>query len=256
MNIIFKQTLLAYPYNMRWKEVIRGIKIIGFGLTAITVCTCCDAIRGITATYHDPKIETKESVIRFVNQHRMDGYPILSCNSLAFELPLFPFTFNAKGQYLSLDQKKLRCPDKQAYVMAIKYIMEHGDETFITDSVTNQYRTIRDPDKSEYIMKEMRKNTTLSKDSSLWVFHTETHLIHLDNFSPYFTTLEGSTVDVKLLYREYVVFQVFTMGGRPNLTGIVVRRLIKDVKALNKENGHRLQLILINGDRLDWMEKL
>ncbi|HLF64438.1 MAG TPA: hypothetical protein VI603_11825 [Saprospiraceae bacterium] len=219
------------------------------------ILTGCDAVHILFSRDCEAKVETAESVNRFVKKKRIDGYPIVCLDpiyvSSFYLLPDYPF-FNSEGEYLALRDDTQGCIADNYYYLILKYLLEHGDTSYIADSVTRSYYTLHDPD--ELVRLSENPKSSDRPDRSKWILHMETLEAHLNNYIPYFRTLEGEKIDLSRLYTDYLLISTFSMSGRSSLTCVLVRETIRDVKKLNKEFGNRIQIVLINTDEMDWMK--
>ncbi len=133
--------------------------------------------------------------------------------------------------------------------MAMKYILEHGDELFIQDSITMQEGTLKDPNYN--FQKDDFGIFGSKRDTSIWSIKPKTYSTSLANYTPYLRTLEGEEVNIYGLYSEYLILFGYQMSGRSKWECIHIREKIKEVEKLNKEFGPRIQLVLVNRDRLE-----
>ena len=224
---------------------------IYFTLYLLVICSGCDAIRVLTAKEHAPEVETPESIRHFAKKHNIDGYPILrfdtAIQSVESEQMLTFLLFNHQGQYLSLRDTALGCPDKKQNHIAMKFILEHGDDFYIKDSLMIMSATLKDTN-MEFTMKDLKKMNGLPEDTSVWIIHKETYTTHLDKYAKYFETLEGDQVDIYSQYSDYLIFYGYQMSGESKLSCTLIREKIKEIEKLNKEFGPRIQLVLVNRD--------
>jgi hypothetical protein len=222
-------------------------------LSFIVICSGCDAIRVLTAIDHKPEMETPESIRHFAKKHNIDGQPILRFDTSIFssesDLYLTFQMFNHKGQYLSLRDTAQGCPDKKQNFTAMHYILEHGDTHFIKDSMMIWSATLKDPS-IQFSMKDLKRMDGIPEDTSVWQIQKETFGTHLDNYVPFFNTLEGEFVDIYSLYPEYLVLFGYQMSGKSKLDCILIREKMKELEKLNEEFGPRIQLVLVNRDEM------
>jgi hypothetical protein len=226
----------------------------GILLAILILNSGCETWLVLTSRYHEPKTETPESITRFTKKSNIDGYPILRFDTSYLQTVYlwttdFP-VYNSTGHSLSLRDSLPGCPDKKQNYVAMKYILQHGDEHFIQDSMIRRYSTTKDSAEEAKLM----ANHSMSRpqlDSSLWEFHVEKYCTHLDQMSPHLLSLEGGKINIHNLYSDYLVVNEFLLAGRPSLQNYLIKEKIKDIKKLNKEFGNRIQLVLINMDRME-----
>jgi hypothetical protein len=155
--------------------------------------------------------------------------------------------YNHSGQYLSLRDTVQGCPDKKQDFTAMKFILEHGDTHFIHDSVTVGTGTLKDTN-TVISMKDSKKISF--QDTTLWDIEVQTFSTHLDQYVPFFRTIDGEVVDIYSLYSDYLILYDYHMSGQSKLHCILIREKIKEIEQLNKEFGPRIQLVLVNRDEM------
>ena len=202
-------------------------------LASLLFSTGCEAWLVLTSRYHEPKTETPESILHFAKKSHIDDYPILrydrSYDHVAeLWVPELP-VYNSKGHFLSLRDTMPGCPDKKQHYIAMKYILQHGDEHFIRDTMINRYRTTKDSIEESKLM----ANHSMSRpqlDSALWEFHVEKYSTHLNQLAPYLLSLDGEKINIHNLYSAYLVVNEFQLCGRPSLQNFLIKENIKDIK--------------------------
>ena len=224
-----------------------------FLLAFLILGSGCQAWLIITSRYHEPKIETSESINHFAKKSNLDDYPLLRFDTsydqvTDLTVPGFP-VYNSTGHFLSLRDTIPGCPDKNQHYIAMKYILQHGDKHFIQDTMIYRYSTTKDSvEESKIIANHSMSRTQL--DSSLWEFHVEKYSTHLNQLAPHLLTLKGNKINIDSLYSDYLVINEFQLCGRPSIQNFLIRENIRDIKKLNKEFGSRIQLVLINMDQM------
>jgi len=223
---------------------------ISFTLYLLIICPGCEAIQVLTAINHKPEIETPESIRHFAKKHGFDGYPILTFDASIFSNDIDLMSafemYNREGKFLSLAEDIPGCPDENQAYMAMRYILKDGDTEYVQDSHTIRQGVLKatNTDISKENWKELRK------DTSLWELQTKTYSSHLDNYTPFFRTLEGEVVDIYSLFPEYLILFQYQMSGQSKFSCILIREKIKEIAKLNKEFGPRIQLVLVNRDEM------
>ncbi len=145
----------------------------------------------------------------------------------------------------------MNCSDDKFQYKAMKFLLENGDSLFITDSITQNYNIVSDSITQQKILEQIKSGKPVLLDSSQLNNINKKKSMHLNNYAPYLRTLSGDKIDIKTLYKEYIILVEFIMSGRPNLTAIKIRRVMKDVEKLNKQFNNRMQIVLINGDLIN-----
>jgi hypothetical protein len=222
-----------------------------FTLLLILICSGCETIQVLTAVDHKAEVETPESIRHFAKKKGIDGQPILRFDETIFSSDvdhLIKFQmYNREGQFLSLRDSAQGCPDKRQDYTAMKYILQKGDVHFRKDSISIKTGTLKDPE-MEIDFKDLNQTRG---DTSIWNYQTETYSTHLDNYVPFFRTLEGDVVDIYNLYPEYLVLYGYQMSGKSKFDCILIKEKKKEIKQLNKEFGPRIQLVLVNRDEME-----
>ena len=223
-----------------------------FFLLTFLSLTSCEAFQVITAVDHKHEIQTSESIRNYAQRHGFDGYPILTFDTsiMASEADIMlKFNmYNKEGKYISLDDQISGCPDKKKDYAAMRYLLQHGDEHFLRDSGTIYSGVVKDTAATKAMdLKELIK---LRKDTSIWNIDTIRYSTHLDNYVPFFRTLEGERVDVYSLYDDYLMLYEYQMAGYAKFDRILMREKIRELEKLKKEFGSRIQLVLVNRDQI------
>ena len=213
----------------------------------------CNFIRSVTSPYHEAQMQTQESIEQFASRCRINKCPILKLDTSFHESRFvalgFP-VFNAEGRFLAIGQNTIGCEDEQFQFIALRYILENGDESFLQDSVKREYMTSLDPEEEKRLFDTMQKRQKFIADSTKWELHSEVRAISISEYEPFFRSLDGNQVDIHALYTDYVIFHEFSTSGVRTTTGNVARRLIRKVDRLNKEFDKHIQVILVNTDMM------
>jgi hypothetical protein len=224
-------------------------------ISVLVAFSGCTAIRVVTAKDRKHQVESPESVQRFVKQKRISGYPVLSAYPLHLNLPGSWYSvFNAHGQYINTSQDAVGCKDRAYDYRILRYLMEHGDERYITDSVTQISYAIKESALRSGLNLKWTNVEQARQDTSIWVKHIHTFDAHLDNVLPNIRSLEGKPVHIDVACGEYLIFRKLYLSGKSSLDAVLIRELIHDVEQLNREFDNRLHLYLIYRNQLDWME--
>lgn len=206
----------------------------------------CEMLQVITAKKHQPEVQTPESIRHHAKKHGFDGNPILTFDTSIMSSDrdfMFGFNlYNKEGRYLSLDAQIAGCPDKHKEYAAMRYLIESGDEHFIKDSVAIVEAIVKD--------NQNVSDAKSRKDTSVWQLDTMMYSAHLENYTPFFRTIEGEAVGVYDLYEKYVLLYPYTMAGYSKFHCILIREKIKQLEKLEKEFGPSIQLVLVNRDQI------
>ena len=226
--------------GLRYNVIFAGVLTMGL--------YSCTALKVITSKNYKPQNYTNKEVMSFLKKHNFDDYPVLTLNkTFADTLPAFYFNFgvfNKNGDFINLHTKQ-NCYTKEYFYNAFNYILKYGDTNLITNVVVESIYVPKDTLSIINITGDRSLDTKIYLDTSLWISRLKEYRVHLDIYAPFLTNLKGEKVDVNKLYLDYLVIQEFKLSGQRSLMAIYMKRIMKNVKTLEKKFGKRVQLIFL-----------